>query len=174
MNISIQNTKNKGVFFMGNFVNTEKPLISVGQKIKRIRKMRGLTQKELGLAVGFDEESADIRIAQYESNTRTPKEKVVINIANALKVNPKALARSHIVDYEELIHTLFMLEDICGLQINSIAGVLCLTLDKSKRKSQPALFDMFNEWRQQAEKLEIGDITDIEYHEWKYNYRVKY
>ena len=68
---------------MGNSVNTEKPLISVGQKIKRIRKMRGLTQKELGLAVGFDEESADIRIAQYESNTRTPKEKVVINIADA-------------------------------------------------------------------------------------------
>ena len=32
-----------------------------------------MTQKELGLAVGFEEKGADNRIAQYETNYRVPK-----------------------------------------------------------------------------------------------------
>ncbi len=48
--------------------------MAVGDRIKRARNLRGMTQKELGIAIGFEEKSADIRIAQYESNTRTPKE----------------------------------------------------------------------------------------------------
>ncbi len=47
--------------------------MAVGDRIKRARNLRGMTQKELGIAIGFEEKSADIRIAQYESNTRTPK-----------------------------------------------------------------------------------------------------
>jgi len=45
--------------------------MAVGDRIKRIRNLRGLAQKELGTAVGFDEKAADARIAQYESGTRT-------------------------------------------------------------------------------------------------------
>lgn len=48
--------------------------MAVGDRIKRVRKLRSLTQKELGLAVGFEENTADVRIAQYETGTRTPKE----------------------------------------------------------------------------------------------------
>jgi hypothetical protein len=35
----------------------------MGDRIKRVQNFRGLTQKELGLALGFDEKSADVRIA---------------------------------------------------------------------------------------------------------------
>ena len=41
--------------------------MTVGDKIKKIRTFRGMTQKELGLAVGFEEKGADNRIAQYET-----------------------------------------------------------------------------------------------------------
>ena len=37
--------------------------MKIGDRIKRIRTMRGMTQKELGLAVGFPTRSADVRIA---------------------------------------------------------------------------------------------------------------
>ena len=47
--------------------------MTVGDKIKKIRTFRGMTQKELGLAVGFEEKGADNRIAQYETNYRVPK-----------------------------------------------------------------------------------------------------
>ena len=47
--------------------------MTVGDKIKKIRTFRGMTQKELGLAIGFEEKGADNRIAQYETNYRVPK-----------------------------------------------------------------------------------------------------
>ena len=117
--------------------------MSVGNRIKKIRNMRGMTQKELGLAVGFDEKSADIRIAQYESGTRTPKEKIITNIANALKINPKAIDRPDIDSYMGLAHTLFILEDIYGIKINRVNGELCLMPDKTKSSIYPTLFDIF-------------------------------
>ena len=47
--------------------------MTVGDKIKKIRTFRGMTQKELGLAIGLEEKGADNRIAQYETNYRVPK-----------------------------------------------------------------------------------------------------
>ena len=51
--------------------------MAIGDRIKRIRNMRGLTQRELGTAIGFDESTADVRIAQYESGTRKSKEEIL-------------------------------------------------------------------------------------------------
>lgn len=61
----------------------------MGDKIHRIRDFRGMTQKQLGIAVGFDEKSADVRIAQYESGTRTPKQALVERLAEVLDINIK-------------------------------------------------------------------------------------
>ena len=77
--------------------------MAVGDRIKRARNLRGMTQKELGIAIGFEEKSADIRIAQYESNTRTPKEELLRKIAEVLDVNYRSL-------YEP---TLYSAEDGC-------------------------------------------------------------
>jgi len=146
--------------------------MSVGNRIKKIRNMRGMTQKELGIAVGFDEKSADIRIAQYESGTRTPKEKITTKLANVLKVNPKTFDRLNIDNYEGLIHALFILEDIYGIKINSVNGELCLMPDKSKSNIYPTLSDIFNIWQQESKKLKNGEITENEYNTWRYNYRI--
>ena len=58
--------------------------MTVGEKIKKIRTFRGMTQKELGLAVGFEEKGADNRIAQYETNYRVPKKDLLNKIAEVL------------------------------------------------------------------------------------------
>ena len=147
--------------------------MTIGKRIKKHRTNRGMTQKELGIAAGFDEKSADVRIAQYESGVRTPKEKVIANIANALNVSPKALERLDIDSYEGLAHTLFILEDIYGLKINSINGNLCLMLDNHKSSKYATFFDMFCLWRQKAEKLNNGEITENEYNTWRYNFRLQ-
>ncbi|MCL2816130.1 MAG: helix-turn-helix domain-containing protein [Oscillospiraceae bacterium] len=131
-----------------------------------------MTQKELGLAVGFDDKSADIRIAQYESGTRTPKEKIIIKIADVLKVNPKAIERTDIDSSAGLAHTLFILEDIYGLKINSVNGNLCLMPDKSKSGVYSALLDIFSAWQQESEKFKNGEITENEYSAWKYNFHI--
>ena len=48
--------------------------MAIGERIRFIRNLRGMTQKWLGQAVGFPPKTADVRMAQYESGSRTPKE----------------------------------------------------------------------------------------------------
>jgi transcriptional regulator with XRE-family HTH domain len=99
--------------------------MAIGERIRFIRNLRGMTQRRLGAMVGFDEKTADVRMAQYESGTRTPKEKLTADIARALEVSPHALAVPDIDSYTGLLHTLFALEDLYGLAIGSIDDELC-------------------------------------------------
>jgi len=48
--------------------------ITLGDRLKFIRQFRKMTQKELGIACGFPEESADVRIRHYEMNRYVPKQ----------------------------------------------------------------------------------------------------
>ena len=144
--------------------------MAIGERIRFIRNLRGITQKSLGTAIGFDDKTADVRMAQYESGTRTPKEKLVSNLANVLDVSPYALTVPNIDSNVGLMHTLFALEDMYGLKINSIDGELCLTLDKTNGSTYLSIFDMFNAWQHEAEKLKAGTITKEEYDTWRYNY----
>ncbi len=144
--------------------------MAIGERIRFIRNMRGITQKSLGTAIGFDDKTADVRMAQYESGTRTPKEKLVANLANVLDVSPHALTVPNIDSFVGLMHTLFALEDLYGLKINNIGGEPCLTLEKSNTITYLPMFDMLNAWQHEAEKLKAGTITKEEYDTWRYNY----
>jgi len=144
--------------------------MAIGERIKFIRNLRGMTQKYLGQSIGFDEKTADVRIAQYESGTRTPKENYIQVMAEVLGVVPPALDVPDIDSYIGLMHTLFALEDMYGIKINKMDGEICLTLDKAKGIAYQTLFDMFSAWQQEAEKLENGEISKEEYDKWRYTY----
>ena len=144
--------------------------MAIGERIRYIRNLRNMTQKWLGMAVGFDEKTADVRMAQYESGTRTPKENYVADIAKALEVSPKALDLPDIDSYVGLAHTLFALEDLYGFHIGEIDGEVCLRLDKSKGMTYLSVFDIFTAWREIAVKLESSEISREEYDIWRYNY----
>ena len=144
--------------------------MAIGERIRFIRNLRGMTQKYLGMRIGFDEKTADVRVAQYESGTRTPKENVVNELSRALDVSQYALTIPDIDTDIGLMHTLFALEDLRGLRINTIDGELCLTLDKYNRAYVRGMFNMLDSWWQEAEKLRTGEITREEYDKWRYRY----
>lgn len=144
--------------------------MAIGERIRFIRNLRGVTQKRLGMAIGFSEKTADVRVAQYESGTRTPKERIINEISQVLEVSRRALTVPDIDTYYGLMHTLFAIEDIYGLEIGSIDGRLCLTLDKSKNETYTAMFDMWSAWQKETEKLKNGEITKEEYDTWRYTY----
>ena len=144
--------------------------MAIGERIRTIRNLKGMTQKSLGAAIGFDEKTADVRIAQYESGTRTPKEKLTSDIANALEVSPRTLDVPDIDSYVGLAHTLFALEDLYGIHIGDIDGELCLRLDKDKGMTYLSMLDILSVWQQEADKLRNGEITKEEYDAWRYNY----
>lgn len=143
--------------------------MAIGERIRYIRNLRGMTQKYLGMAVGFTEKTAEVRMTQYESGARTPKEKMIKDFANVLEVSPLALTIPDIDSYLGLAHTLFALEDLYGFKIKNNDGELCLTLDR-ENKAHLSMFDIFNAWSKEAEKLKSGEITGDEYNAWRYNY----
>lgn len=93
-------------------------LLNTGIRIRHFRILRGITQKALGMALGFPPNSADVRIAQYESGARTPKQNMLCQMAKALGVSPSTLAVPRIKDNEELSSLLIALKDECGIVLS--------------------------------------------------------
>ena len=144
--------------------------MAVGERIQFFRKLRGMTQKYLGTRVGFPEKSADVRLAQYETGTRTPKADMTAALANILDVSPLALSVPDIDSYLGLMHTLFTLEDRYGLTVKEVDGAPCLCVDPSKGRDAEELYRSLCAWREQAAKLEAGEISREEYDRWRYRY----
>ena len=85
--------------------------MTVGDKIKKIRTFRGMTQKELGLAIGFEEKGADNRIAQYETNYRVPKRELLDKIAEVLRVDRQNFYTISPGCAEDFMRTFFWLDE---------------------------------------------------------------
>lgn len=85
--------------------------LKLGARIRKIRMFRNITQKELGCRLGYGENSADVRIAQYESGQRTPKQETLIRIAEILEVDVRNFLSPGIATMDELMETLFWMDE---------------------------------------------------------------
>ena len=144
--------------------------MAIGERIRFFRNLRGLTQKYLGQMVGFPEKTADIRMAQYESGSRSPKAELTENLAGVLGVSPLALSVPDIDSYLGLMHTLFTLEDRYGLTVETGETGVSLRVDPRKGKDAAELSEMLTAWAEQAEKYRNGKINREDYDKWRYNY----
>ena len=142
--------------------------MTVGQRIKKIRKFRGKTLKEVGVALGNPEKTADVRVAQYESGKRNPTDETIELLAKILKVNPHAIGPHEHETMIGLMHTLFDLEECYGLHIDQIDGELVLRMDKS-HKEYVNLFDSMLEWYEEWKRDQVSD-DPVAYAEWKFTY----
>ena len=151
-------------------IDWEAFIMAIGKRIKFFRNRKGMTQKQLGERLGFLGKTSDVRMAQYESEARIPKHDLVKEMAHLFDVSTHALTVPDIDTNIGLMHTLFVLEDIYGLKIGEIDGEICLHLDKSAGMTYTSMFQMLNAWKEQAIKLEQGEITKEEYDQWRYKY----
>ena len=144
--------------------------MAIGERIRFLRNLKGMTQKWLGMAVGFDEKTADIRMAQYESGSRTPKEDLVKALANVLEVSPLALRIPDIDSDLGFIHTLFAVEDIYGVRAEKQGDEVHIVFDGSKRTLDESIFKMLSAWADQSDKLRKGEISKDQYDRWRYTF----
>lgn len=135
-------------------------------RIRFFRNLRGMTQSNLGMSVGFPKKNADVRIAQYESEDRIPKAPRLAAIAKALNVSPYALSVPHVEDANSLMHLLFTLEDQLGFSIEQNADSVCLKLNERNDR----LYKMLRGWHEQAALLSCGKIDQATYDQWRYAY----
>ena len=144
--------------------------MAIGERIRFFRNLRGMTQKYLGTIVGFPEKTADIRMAQYESGSRTPKADLTNKLAEVFEISPQALSVPDIDSYIGLMHTLFTLEDRYGLTIEKTENGVSIYADPKKGTDAAELSEMLNAWAEQSEKYHNGDINHDDYDKWRYNY----
>lgn len=158
-------------FAIINHLFQEVILMATGERIRFFRTLRGMTQKYLGLMLGFPDNSADVRLAQYESEDRTPKADLTAQLAEALDVSPKAIAVPDIDTMDGLMHTLFALEDRKLLRITNADGLICLRAAIFDGGVHAADLDQrLRAWQEQAAKLKAGEITQEDYDRWRYHY----
>ena len=120
--------------------------------------------------MGLPERSADVRMAQYETGSRTLKADLSRTPAGFFEGSTDALAVPDIDSDIGLMHTLFALEDMRGLTIGEIDGEICLRLDMSRGSTYLSMFETFPRWANEAKKLEAEKITREEYDHWRYTY----
>ena len=144
--------------------------MAIGERIRFFRNLCGMTQKYLGQVVGFPEKTADIRMAQYESGSRTPKADLTNKLAEIFDISPQALSVPDIDSYIGLMHTLFTLEDRYGLTILKTENGVSMYADPRKGTDAAELSEMLAAWAEQSEKYLNGDNICDEYDKWRYNF----
>ena len=95
--------------------------MTLGEKIKKYRELRELTQRELGQKVGFSAGTEDSRIRKYEKNMMAPKTDIRRKIAEALDIDMSALNDIDIQTEKDAIRVLFYLEEKYGLAFTLLA-----------------------------------------------------
>lgn len=131
--------------------------MTIGDKIKQARAMRGLTQKELGFLVNLPA----FRIGQYETDVRKPKENQLIEIAKALGVPIEFFKDRSIDTITDVMHALFELDKLFGIEINTNDSRCSISFDNS------TLNGFIEEWAKAKENSILSTKTKSDYEEWK-------
>lgn len=126
--------------------------MTLGKKIRKYRVLKGLTQRELGLAVGFSEATADSRIRKYELDIIKPKDSMREKIARALEVDLSAISDIDIATYEDVMRVLFLFEEAFWMEVEIRGGKIMLVFDNGNRRIQ-ALLSSLKLWRMQKTVL---------------------
>ena len=122
--------------------------MTLGEKIRKYRLLKGWTQKELGIAVGFSAVTADSRIRKYESDLMTPRDDMRMKLANALDVDLSAISDTDIATYEDVMQALFLFEESYEMDIDTKDGKTLLVFDNSNISIR-TLITFMNIWRNQ-------------------------
>ena len=85
--------------------------MTLGKKIKLVRKFRKMTQQQLGEAIGIEGKGAANRIAQYECDYRIPQNDMLIDMSKAMDINPLLFVSPVHGSAEDIMQTFFWLDE---------------------------------------------------------------
>ena len=137
--------------------------MTTGERIRSLRKQRGMTQQQLADAMGC----TDAAIRNYEADKRTLKGDQLAAMAKALEVAPETLMPLDVGTAREALELLFRLEEEFGLAPIG-EGRLGIS---GKAKKAPKLDAAIKAWERQSEALKSGEISQDEYEDWKRSFK---
>ena len=135
--------------------------MTLGEKIRKYRSLNNLTQKELGMAIGFSAATADSRIRKYERDVMAPKHDIRLKLASVLDIDISALSDNDIHNEEDIMQVLFLLEEEYGITIDRSEDKTSITFDNNK-KENAKLSGYLYTWYRQRRKLDSAVGLDEE------------
>lgn len=131
-------------------------IMTLGDKIRKYRTLKGLTQAQLGSMIKLTGD----RIRQYENDVRKPKDGKLMEIAEALNINPTALFEPDYRNPNSVMHTFFELEDIYGLRFEKVGETYQLVFSQSGDcQNSDWLIEGIAAWTDKRKELQ-PDIND--------------
>ncbi len=143
--------------------------MTIGEKIRKYRSLKGWTQKQLGAATEKlkSKTNAGVRINQYES-VMVPGDDMRESIAKALGVDIEALSDVDLRTDEDYMFALFEMEEKYGLRITKEDGKIHLIIDNpDNENNNEQLITYLNFWKNEASKERSTDEDKLEYELWK-------
>ena len=159
--------------------------MTIGERIKKIRIFRGITQKELGQVIGIIEN----RVSQYEHDYRIPKKALSLEIASALHAKPENFCINVPDSVEDIMRIFLWLEEtwpnairLFPLVCNSTGEFKTIDEQSHNSKNWSAgipvgmcfeyefINQSMREWMIRQQEYRVGQITEEEYFEWKINW----
>ncbi|MBU3209870.1 helix-turn-helix domain-containing protein [Clostridium algidicarnis] len=151
--------------------------MNFGSMLKFFRNLRGYTQLELGANVGLN----DVRIRQYESGSRTPREDLQKEFAEALDIKDLYLETGGFPEsLEEAMYNLFKLDSTYPLKIEEVdikcEGKRGNTYTKTEYvihfqdAAVASMTSFLPAWKKMRDTYDNEEITKEEYEDWKANW----
>ncbi|MFR9193588.1 MAG: helix-turn-helix domain-containing protein [Anaerovoracaceae bacterium] len=132
--------------------------MTLGEKIKFHRTMKGLTQKQLGDMTGIHE----VSIRKYESNKIAPKKGQLEKISQCLGVPFNTFIDTHISTDSDVLPLLFAIDEVFEVEITS---------DDNKtfkmNFKEPMLNYFLRDWQSMKQLLSVGGVSEDDYEMWK-------
>ena len=129
--------------------------------IWRIRNIRGMTEKELGIKAGFNRFTAERKITLCEDKRKILKNKDMQKIAKALNVHPFVL-RNELPSHDELsaIYMLFNLHERACIDFRKFKGDVYIKFNST------FISEFLKEWDVKFTQLNKKEIIYEEYVKW--------
>lgn len=131
-----------------------------GEKIRKIREKKGMTQEGLGMEMGIAKSAAGPTIRKYETGLISPKAKLREKLIEALNVDKEAIYDFNLSSPEAVIHALFELEECWGMSFEQNGEKTVFSFD-SKNDDAQALLTYINRWHRSKTLLfGLDDLTE--------------
>lgn len=145
----------------------------IGARIREIREAKGISQTDLGRAVGLNGD----RMQKYEKGYRKPKPELLKQIANALGVSTYALLDPEVSSHYGAMFGFFEMEKVFGLNINCDNDKFVLSFRKDCPSGMPGLLSAWEkECRHVDEELAAASTEEeraavlLAYQMWKWTF----
>lgn len=140
--------------------------MKLGYKIRKYRLLNDMSQKELGMKVGFSPATADSRMRKYESDAMAPKADIRSKIAEALNIDLEAISDVEISSFADIMYVLFELEEKYGLKIEKKDGKTSIVFDDSDKELE-TLISFLTAWKDKKDALSEDQEDVHDYEVWK-------